>query len=480
MTDTKRKEKAANEAANMNTVESIVADIDPVDKAVNGFSLREELKNLDLVSVTLQKRTLAKKYSLTAKDIVDCWKDIKTQNSEEADDIKKTPEKILIESLSSKDPSEPWPEEVEIGELIKETANTLKVFIVFKNDAQAYACALWVIASWFVDYISFSPYLIISAPMKQCGKSQLLRCLSNLSRRPLLSGSLSASVLFRVIEMARPTVFIDEVDTFLKNDPELIGIINAGIEKDGAKVYRNEKTAAGAFIPTPFDCFSFKALSGISAKNISETITDRSIVIELQRKDKAEEKKKLREVPADYWTDLKRKILRAVMQYGEAVEKSTPAIPKNLSDRDGDKWASLFAIADLAKDQRTGAYFRQVAKELRFKDEGAISASYELLSDIRDILEKDYSGKAEARIPTGDLITKLIEDENLTWGTWNRGRPLSPKQLANRLKEFGIKPKKWKEYGQDFRGYVVLDFQDAFNRYLEEKEGEEASKTLSS
>ena len=464
MSEVTQKEKAAEVAAKENLTSEIVSDADPIDQAVNELSLRAELECLDRVAIAVKKKDLASKYSLSAKEILECWKAVHSGSSEGGDSVKKTPAETLIESLSAKDPKEPWAENIEIAALLKETAQTLQEYISFKNEDQAYTCALWVLASWFADYVSFSPYLLISAPMKQCGKSQLLRCLSNLSRRSLLASNVSASVLFRMIEMAHPTVFIDEVDTFLKDNPELIGIINAGIERDGAKAYRNEKTATGEFVPTAFDCFAFKALSGISAKNISETITDRAIVIELQRKPRSEVKKKVREAGPDCWINLKRKFLKAVEQYSDDVKQAKPYIPEYLSDRDGDKWSSLFAIADLAQDQRVSDYFRQAARALKFKDEDSISVSYELLKDIRDIFER--GGGENGKISTKDLIDKLIEDEDLAWRTWNRGNPLTPKQLANRLKDFDIRPTKYKNFGRDCRGYLIKDFEDAFSRYL--------------
>lgn len=479
MMDMAVKEKAANEAAKQNKIQSVAilankaadCEADPIDEALGEFALREELAGLDRVSILMRKKALADRYGITPKDIVDCWKDLKNPMDNGEEKIKQTPAEKLIEELSANDPKEPWPDDVEMGALIKETANTIKQFIVFKSIDQAYACALWVIASWFVDYVSFAPYILISAPMKQCGKSQLLKCLSNLSKRPLLASNVSTSVLFRMIEMAKPTLFIDEVDTFLKNDQELIGIINAGIERDGAKAYRNEKTADGSFVPTSFDCFAFKALSGIASKNISETITDRSIVIELQRKDVKDVKKKLREVDPKSWFELKRKFLKAVEQYGEVVKKSRPVIPDFLSDRDGDKWSSLFAIADVANDTKARDYFRLVAKSLKFKDEDSVSVSYELLHDIRDILE-NAGYTPNARISTKELLDKLISDEELAWRTWNRGNPFTPKQLAKRLRDFDIKPRKFKYLGSEFRGYEVPDFKDAFERYLSnDKEG---------
>jgi hypothetical protein len=52
--------------------------------------------------------------------------------------------------------------------------------------------------------------------------------------RPLPTSNATVSTIFRVIEMARPTLLIDEADTFLRENDELRGIINSGHRKGGA------------------------------------------------------------------------------------------------------------------------------------------------------------------------------------------------------------------------------------------------------
>lgn len=475
MTEMTVKEKAASEAAKQNKNQSVAilankaadSEIDPIDKAILEGELREVLKGLDLVSVSLRKRELAQKYGLKQTEIVSCWKDIQRRMIE-ALDQKEDKAKNSALDLCKFDPEEAWPDDVKIDDVLNETTKTLKRFIVFKDDYQATAVALWVFTSWFVEYLKFSPYILITSPMKECGKSQLLRCMANLSRRSLLTSNLSAAIVYRVIDMVRPTLFIDEVDTFLKNNDELIGIINAGIEKDGAKAARLEKGVDGKFSPVSFDCFAFKVLAGISAKTISDTITSRSIVIELKRRTNDQVIEKLRDAPEDIWENLKRKYLKAVAQYGEAIKNAKPSIPDFLGDRDGDKWYPLFALADLAGNEQLSRYVRECSRKLKYKDDDSISVSYELLNDIRDIIETGNYGASDF-ISTADLIGKLIDNPELMWATYNRGQPLSPKQLARRLKEFDIRPRKFKRFGQEVRGYGVESFADSFKRYLNEK-----------
>ena len=95
---------------------------------------------------------------------------------------------------------EPYEGEVNGAELLAEIQDRLRRHIVFvDSDVQSFTCGLWILATWCIDSFNFSPYLMITAPEKRCGKSQLLGLLANLSKKPLEAGNLTAPVLFRFI-----------------------------------------------------------------------------------------------------------------------------------------------------------------------------------------------------------------------------------------------------------------------------------------
>ncbi len=85
-----------------------------------------------------------------------------------------------------------------------------------------------------------------------------------------------------------------------------------------------------------------------------------------------------------------------------------------------------------------------------------------MLSDIQEIFES----KRISKISTADLITALVSDDEKSWQTYNRGKPLSPKQLANKLKGYGIYSKTVRIGYETPRGYELDQFTDAFERYL--------------
>ena len=97
---------------------------------------------------------------------------------------------------------------------------------------------LWVLFTYLLDAFETSPRLAITAPQKRCGKTTLLSLLYQLSCRPLAAANLTPAVAFRVIEAARPTLLIDETDTFVKENDELRGILNSGHSRATAFVIR--------------------------------------------------------------------------------------------------------------------------------------------------------------------------------------------------------------------------------------------------
>ncbi len=138
----------------------------------------------------------------------------------------------------------------------------------------------------------------IESPEKRCGKTTLLSLLNELANRAVAASNISPPAFFRVIEDLAPTLLIDEVDTFLKGNDQLKGILNAGYKKKTAFVLRaapsqpsseeteGETTTQPAVIKR-YSCWCPKALAKIGA--FPDTLADRCIIIRMQRKTSKEQ-----------------------------------------------------------------------------------------------------------------------------------------------------------------------------------------------
>ena len=130
---------------------------------------------------------------------------------------------------------------------------------------------------------------MITAPEKQCGKSQLLTLIGKLSNRPLVASNITTQSLFRVVEAFSPTLLIDEADSFMRENEDLRGIINSGHTRQSAFAIR---CVGDNHEPTRFSTWGAKAISGIGS--LPDTIMDRAIIFNLRRKLPGEEVERLR------------------------------------------------------------------------------------------------------------------------------------------------------------------------------------------
>jgi len=353
------------------------------------------------------------------------------------------------------DDVEPWPHPVNAAELLTEVSATVRRFIICQPET-ADAVALWACMTWFMDVVQIAPLAVITAPEKRCGKTQLLSLLRRITYRPLTASNITPAALFRSIDAWKPTLLVDEADAFMKDNEELRGLLNCGHTRDSAYIIR---TVGEDFTPTRFNVWGAKALAGIG--HLADTLMDRAVTLELRRKLPHESVERLRYAEPGLFDDLAAKLARFAEDQREAVRRARPALPATLHDRAQDNWEPLLAIADVA-----GGVWPDLARKASLKlsgvDSPIMSTGTELLTDIQEIFEH----KRMNRISTADLIAALCDDDEKVWATYNRGRPVSPRQISKRLSDFGIKSKNVRiGYGQA-KGFEIEQFQEAFARYL--------------
>ncbi|MDI1361957.1 DUF3631 domain-containing protein [Methylotenera sp.] len=368
---------------------------------------------------------------------------------------------------------ESWHTPINPAELLDEITSTIQRFIVL-DIHQAQAAALWVSACWFLDEIHCAPILLINAPERACGKTQLLTVLGKLAPRTAQASSISQSVLFRMIESYKPTLFIDEIETVLADNEELRGLINAGHTRDSAHVWRC--VVKGDDIdPKKFSVWGMKAIAGINAVKLAETVTSRSIIIELRRKKSDEKVERLRHAESDTFQNLAAKLARFAEDFHQQVKNTRPMLPDDLGDREQDNWEPLLQIAIVAGNHWPKTALN-VALTISSIMQAPQSSANELLADIKEI----FYAKQVIKITTTELINALCEDTEKSWYTYNRGKQLTPRQLSNKLKDYGIASKtiRFSAY-ETAKGYEASQFNDAFERYLSDSDNLQLQSNIS-
>jgi len=301
-------------------------------------------------------------------------------------------------------------------ELLVDIRKEFEKYILLPPGA-ADALSLWVLHAWTIDAGDISPFLVLASPTKRCGKTSVLIVLCYLTPRSELASNISASALFRYVEETRPTLLIDEADSFLKADEAMRGILNSGHTRAAAYVIRSVETN-GDHKPKRFSAWTPKAIAAIG--ELADTLRDRAVILQLQRKPKTAKVARLRKRDCDEFALMRRKAKRWAADNFDRLRDPDPEIPDVLDDRAADNWRPLLPIADLAGDAWPRRA-REAACLLSGEGHDATSIGVELLADIQRAFGD------EPALRSVDLVARLNADPERPWVEWQNGKPLTPK-----------------------------------------------------
>lgn len=350
----------------------------------------------------------------------------------------------------------PWSDSVEGAELIDEIANTIRRYVVLADEMAA-AVALWVVGTHCFDAFRVFPRLTITSAEKGSGKTTLLDVIGALVPKKLMVANAKIASLFRAIEMVRPTLLLDEADTFINGDEELRGIINAGHRKDGAVL----RSVGEDYEPRQFSVWCPMAIGGIG--KVPNTIEDRSIIIRLRRKRQEETVEGIEPEHEATFERLASMAARWAADAVSALSVAKPQVPSGIYNRAADNWRPLLAMADLVGGTWP-ARARKIAEGMvtaALGDDSSIRVM--LLGDIRDT----FSAKTTERLTSSEMVEALIKIEGRPWADFSHGKAMTPNTLARALKPLGIGPVNLKlANGSVAKGYRLDQFADDFARYL--------------
>jgi len=323
-----------------------------------------------------------------------------------------------------------------------------------------------VLHTWTFELRDIVAYVAIESPEKRCGKTTLLSVLAAMASKPLIASNLTVGALFRAIDTCRPTLFIDEADTFLAGNSIMRGIINSGNTRRTAYVLRlsaaknNPEPTASS--PSPdntqtglkrYSCWCPKVIAMIG--EVPDTIADRSIVVKMSRKLVTETCAPLAELNP---TEIKAKCARFALDFGPEIARARKIHGEALNDRAADTFDPLYVIARLAGHDWEQK-LHSAAVILASTDDTEKSGSG-LILDILDI----FFDRASEKIFTRDLVTRLrdgnMKSQALKYSSLNEH------QISRILRPYGIKPV-CVRIGEEVRnGYISRDFYEALNRYV--------------
>jgi uncharacterized protein DUF3631/VirE-like protein len=348
-----------------------------------------------------------------------------------------------------------WPEVVNGAHVLNEMAERFRRYIALPPGA-ADALALWCAHAHVFKSFLCSPRLNISSPEKGCGKTTLRDLIGVFVPRAVLTENLSVAVLFRLVEAHAPTILADEYDSWIKNNEELRGLLNAG-HRRGAAVFRCEGDSNEV---RAFDAYSPAVLCGIGA--LPATLHDRSIKVSLQRAKPGELHTRFDPRHTECEQELCRKLARWVADNVAQLEAADAALPDGVFNRLADNWRPLFAIAQIAGGDWPQRCATALGELISREDVEAQGLGVMLLNDLRQMFDENGA----KRIFSKDLVQCLCKLTDRPWLEVHRGKPITERWLAGQLGRFGIHSKTLRIDDDRAKGYETADFKEVFERYI--------------
>ena len=311
---------------------------------------------------------------------------------------------------------------------MEELTKQLLRFIVFKYDIDPPTAALWIAFAWIHDIAAIhSPILAVMAPDINCGKSTMLGALARLTPRPFTGVELTGPSLFRRVDRDHPTLLIDEAADLFHRKRDLQNIVNASWIR-GTMIPRVVHGVDRDFDPF---CPKVIAFNGTALPN---ALASRCIVITLWRKLPSEKAELFPHADAPEFLELRRKAARWAADHATALADANPALPADFDNRLAANWRLLFAIADHAG----GAWPEQARKAAISRAPLEPSAGGALLGALREL--RAQGGDKES-IASAAIVQALIADPDGEWCDYKGHGPITQRQVAALLKNYGIFPR---------------------------------------
>ncbi|WP_405746325.1 DUF3631 domain-containing protein [Streptomyces canus] len=349
------------------------------------------------------------------------------------------------------------------AELLDELRAAIGKYVVLPSDEALTAVTLWVAATHIQTALQHAPRLAVVGPTKGCGKSRVLDVLHETVHQPIMTVNMSTAVLFRVIGKNPRTILVDEADAIFSkagDNEELRGLLNAGHQRNRPAW----RISGPEHKPTPYPTFAMAALASIG--DLPDTITDRAVVLRMQKRKPGEKVTPFRSRYATPELNSVRDKLAAWLgPLRGTAGRMAPTMP--VEDRAADTWEPLVIIADLAGGHWPASARAACVAMTRFEavQDEQTNLKTRLLRDIHSVFEA--RGNPEA-LSSLDLVTALLQDPDAPWAEHGTNG-LNAYHLGKLLRDFDIRPANYRfDKGRQAKGYARNRFLDSWARHCPE------------
>ena len=347
--------------------------------------------------------------------------------------------------------------------VLDEVHEFLGRFVAYPSEDAQVAHTLWVAHAHLMDAWESTPRIAFLSPEPGSGKTRALEVTELLVPRAVEAINTTPAYLFRKVSDpdGLPTILYDEVDTIFgprtaKDNEEIRGMLNAG-HRRGAMAGRC--VIKGKNIETEeLPAYCAVALAGLG--DIPDTLLSRAVVIRMRRRSPDESVEPFRRrVHKGDGARLSASLSVWAQDILGAVTDTWPHMPDGIADRDADVWEALLAVADAAgSDWPERARVAAVALVAAARV-APPSLGVRLLADLREVFGDQDAMSTEA------ILTALRNMDEAPWGDL-KGKPLDPRGLAGRLRQYGVKSTNVRIGDSVPKGYLRTDLHDPWARYL--------------
>ncbi len=360
--------------------------------------------------------------------------------------------------------AEPWAQPAAVAvdgaKVLAEVERFITRYVVLPNAARL-PVSLWAIATHAAATFDVFPYLVFSSGVPRCGKSRAIEILELLCARAWRGTTPSEAGLFRFLADC-PTLLLDEIESLRathrsERDQAILSILNVGYRR-GATVLRWSVACRSAekvpvFGPKSFCCVGDLPLS----------LSDRSIVIRMQRRSPSEPVARFRFSRATTEVSPTKAAVELIVRerLGEITE-TYAALPDLgfLSDRDCELFSPLFAVLAVLAPARVAELERSARFLSGEKSKDAADGSLPL--KLIDGIFKLWPENLDAWLTAGVLAALREEDES----PWRTEIELTPRRLALMLRPFEIFPRQVRTPFGTGKGYLRSELLTAHARYI--------------
>ena len=327
------------------------------------------------------------------------------------------------------------------------------------------ALVLWILQTWFVDYVKYVPYLIIDSPEPACGKTQTLTFLAQTCRKAALIPSLTAAVITRIMTSnTPPTLLVDESDYKKRALNECRDFINGGYQRLGKALKADLNNQKGLI---QYKAFGNKAFAGIDlCQIIGPTVISRSVVIRLKRRETKDNEIFIDDMALvtekSGWLKMRQCLRRMEQDYASEFESAyldpNTAIeyPKGIRDsRSKQIWRGIFVLAYLElknyNDSILLHWAQEAMSQTQLQRPEYLSVKERFLKNVKEII---------AKVDLNFISTQAICDalnKNPEWGWCERNNSTGIKvgQVGKWLNSYDLKSQRDIYMGNKSMGFYV-------------------------